>query len=85
MVNGKSIYYFTNDNKIWSVDVNEKGSTISPGKPYIVFDPGNTNIAHIFDINKAGTEIIATVPNGQKVNSALNLTVNWQKSLEEKK
>ncbi len=31
MNNGKSVYYFTPDNKILGVDVNEKGSTISPG------------------------------------------------------
>ena len=85
MNNGKSVYYFTADNKILGVDVNEKGSTISPGKPYTVFDPGNANITRLYDINKAGTEIIATVPNGQKINSVVTLVANWQKGLEKKK
>ena len=85
MNNGKSVYYFTSDNKILAVDVNEKGKTISPGKPYIVFDPGNTNINDLYDINKSGTEIIATVPNGQKINSVMTFVVNWQKGLEQKK
>ena len=85
MNNGKSVYYFTADNKILGVDVNEKGSTISPEKPYTVFDPGNANITQLYDINKAGTEIIATVPNGQKINSVITLVANWQKGLEEKK
>ena len=85
MNNGKSIYYFINGNKIMGVDINEKGSTISPGKPYLVFDPGNTNITHLYNINNNGTEIIATVPNGKKIGSALTLVSNWQKGLEEKK
>jgi eukaryotic-like serine/threonine-protein kinase len=85
MNNGRSVYYFTPDNKILGVDVNEKGQTISPGKPYSIFDPGNSNITHLYDINKTGTEIIATVPNGQKINSVLTLVANWQKGLEEKK
>jgi len=85
MNNGKSVYYFTPDNKILGVDINEKGSTISPGKPYTVFDPGNVNITRIYDINNKGTEIIATVPNGQKINSVMTLVANWQKGLEEKK
>jgi hypothetical protein len=85
MNNGKSVYYSTTDNKLLGVDVNEKGTTISPGKPYTVFDPGNANITRIYDINKAGTEILATVPNGQKINAVLTLVANWQKELEEKK
>ncbi len=84
MNNGKSVYYYTPDNKILGVDVNEKGSTISPGKPYTVFDPGNANITRIYDINNKGTEIIATIPNGQKINSVMTLVANWQKGLEEK-
>ena len=85
MNNGKSVYYSTPDNKLLGVDVNQKGATISPGKPYTVFDPGNANITRIYDINKAGTEILATVPNGQKINSVLTLVANWQKGLENKK
>jgi len=85
MNNGRSVYYFTPGNKILGVDVNEKGSTISPGKPYLVFNPGNTNITRLYDINESGTKILATVPNGQKENSVLTLVANWQKSLESKK
>ena len=85
MNNGKSVYYFTPDNKILGVDVYEKGTTISPGKPSTVFDPGNANITRLYDINKTGTEIIATVPNGQKINSVMTLVANWQKGPEEKK
>ena len=85
MNNGKAVYYFTPDNKIMGVNVNERGPTMSPGKPYIVFDPGSTNVTRIYDINNKGTEIIATVPNGQKIGSALTLVANWQKGLEEKK
>ena len=85
MNNGRSVYYFTPGNKILGVDINEKGSTISPGKPYLIFDPGNTIITNLYDINESGTKILATVPNGQKENSVLTLVANWQKSLEEKK
>ena len=85
MNNGRAVYYFTPDNKILGVDINEKGSTISPGKPYLVFDPGNINITRLYNINNKGTEIIATVPNGQKINSVLTLVANWHKRLEEKK
>ena len=81
----QSVYYFTPDNKIMGVDVNEKGSTISPGKPYTVFDPGNTNISRIYYINKTATEMIATIPSGQKVKSVLTIIANWQKGIEEKK
>ena len=85
MNKGKSVYYTTPDNKILGVEVNEKGATISPGKPFTVFDPGNTNITRIYDINNKGTEILATVPNGQRINAVITLVANWQKGLEQKK
>ena len=85
MNNGKSVYYLTTDNKVMGVDVNEKGSTITPGKPYTIFNPGNTNITRLFDINKTGTEMIATVPNGQNINSVMTLVANWTQELEGKK
>ncbi|MGA8263349.1 MAG: protein kinase [Ignavibacteriaceae bacterium] len=85
MNNGKSIYILTVDNSIMAVDVNEKGSTLSPGKPYSIFKPGNTNITSLYDINKSGTEIIATVPNGNNNSASLTLVANWQQGLEGKK
>jgi len=85
MNNGKSVYFFTTDNKILAVDVNENGSSLSPGQPYVIFKPGNMNILRLGDINKAGTEIIATIPNGQSVQSPITLVSNWQKEVESKK
>lgn len=85
MNNGKSVYFFTPDNKIMSVDINESGSSISPGKPYEIFKPGNPNISKLNDINKDGTEIIAVVSNGQNNNSTMTAVVNWTKEFENRK
>jgi len=85
MNNGKSIYFFTRDNKIMGVNVNENGSSLSPGKPYLVFKPGNTKVLQVFDINKEGTEITATIPNGKNTQAAITLIENWQKEVEGKK
>ncbi len=85
MNNGKSVYFATPDNKIMGVDINEKGSSISPGKPYVVFTPGNLNILKLFDINNAGTEITATIPNGQVSQPSITLIENWQKEIGGKK
>ncbi len=82
MNNGRSIYFVTPDNKIMGVDVNENGSSISPGKPYVVFTPGNTKILKLFDINKTGTEVTATIPNGQNAQPSITLIDNWQKEVE---
>ena len=85
MNNGKSIYYFTNDNKIMAVDINEKASTLSPGKPYTIFDKANGNIVQLNCINKTGDKIIATVSNKQNAGSEITLIENWQKEVEKGK
>ncbi len=85
MNNGKSIYFITPDNKIMGVDINESGTSLSPGKPYVVFNPGNQNIIRIFDINKSGAEITATIPSKQGALPSITLVANWQKEVEDKK
>ncbi|MGA8265520.1 MAG: protein kinase [Ignavibacteriaceae bacterium] len=85
MDNGKKIFFFTPDNKIMAVDINESGNSLSPGKPYEIFKPGNNNISRIYAIDKTGTKIIATVPNGQSIQPPVTLVANWQKELEGKK
>jgi Tol biopolymer transport system component len=82
MNNGKSIYFNTPDKKIMGVDINETGSSISPGKPYVVFTPGNSNVIKLYDINKTGTEITASIPNGQMAQPSITLVNNWQKEVE---
>jgi len=82
MNNGKSIYFVTPDKKIMGVDINETGSSISPGKPYAVFTPGNLNILKLYDINKTGTEITASIPNGQSSQPSITLVDNWKKEVE---
>jgi serine/threonine protein kinase len=85
MNNGRSVYFFTPENKIMAVDINENGFSLSPGKPYTIFDPGNIKISRLYDINPKGTEIIATVPNGQSVQSPIIMVTNWQKDIENKR
>jgi serine/threonine protein kinase len=85
MNNGKSIYFITLDNKIMGVDVNENGTSLSPGKPYLIFEPGNSKALKVFDINKKGTEITATIPKGKSNQVAITLVENWQKEVEGKK
>ncbi len=85
MNNGRSIYFITPDNKIMGVDVNENGTSLTPGKPYEVFNPGNMSIVRIFDINKSGTEITATIPKKQSAPPSITLVANWQKEVEDKK
>ncbi len=85
MDNGKKIYFITPGNKIMAVDVNEKGNSLSPGTPYVIFNPGNKNISRIFDIDKTGTKIVATVPNGQSFQPPITLVANWKKEVEGKK
>ncbi len=81
MNNGKSLYFITPDKKIMGVDINESGSSISPGKPYAVFNPGNLNILKLFDINNSGTEITASIPNGKSSQPSITLVDNWQKEV----
>jgi eukaryotic-like serine/threonine-protein kinase len=76
MDNGKKVFYFTNDNKILGVDVNESGSSLSPGRPYVVFSSAIT-ISKLFDINKSGTSILAAIPNNKNAPSPITLITNW--------
>jgi hypothetical protein len=85
MDNGKKIFFFTPDNKIMAVDINESGNSLSPGKPSQIFKPGNNNISRIYAIDKTGTKIVATVPNGQSIQPPVTLVSNWQKEVEGKK
>jgi Tol biopolymer transport system component len=82
---GKSVYFFSPGNKVMSVNINESGTSISPGKPYEIFKPGNLNISKIYAMNKTGTEIIATIPSGQNINSVMTIVANWPKELENRK
>jgi Tol biopolymer transport system component len=85
MDNGKKIYFITSSNKIMAVDVNEKGSSLSPGSPYLVFNPGNNPISRIYDIDHTGTKIVASVPNGQSIQPPITLVANWKKEVKGKK
>ena len=85
MDNGKKIFFFTPDNKIMAVDINESGNSLSPGKPSQIFKPGNNNISRIYAIDKTGTKIVATVPNGQSIQPPVTLVSNWQMEVEGKK
>jgi serine/threonine protein kinase len=76
MNNGKKVYYFSNDNKIMGVDVNESGLSLSPGRPYVVFSSAIT-ISKLFDINKAGTLILASIPNSKSTPSPITIITNW--------
>ncbi|MEJ2194495.1 MAG: protein kinase [Ignavibacteriaceae bacterium] len=82
MNNGKSIYFITPDNKIIGVDVNESGSSLSPDKPYLVFDPQFTTVTNIYDISNDGTEIIATIPRAENTQAGIILVQNWHKEVE---
>jgi serine/threonine protein kinase len=85
MDNGKSVYFFTSDNKIMGVDINETESSLSPDQPYLVFKPGNMNISEIYDIDKTGTKILATIPTGESIQAPITLVANWQQEIEGKK
>ncbi|HET9129796.1 MAG TPA: hypothetical protein VFO86_02545, partial [Terriglobia bacterium] len=77
MNNGKRLYYFTNDDKIMGVDVNESGTSLSPGRPYPVFSPA-VPIARLFDVNSSGTLVLASVPNSRSIPSPITLIDNWK-------
>jgi serine/threonine protein kinase len=85
MANGKKIYFLESGTKIMGVDVNESGSSLSPSQPYEVFKPGNINITEIFDIDKTGNKILATIPTGESIQAPITLVANWQKEIEGKK
>ncbi len=85
MNHGKSVYFITPDDKIMGVDINENGNSLAPGKPYLVFKPGNVTVLKLFDINKAGTEITATIPSKRGAPPIITLVENWQKEVESKK
>lgn len=82
MNDGKSVYFLTPDNKIMGVDVNESGTSLSPGKPYVVFKANSTNVLQLYDINNAGSEITASIPNEQGVRPSVTLVDDWQKEVE---
>jgi hypothetical protein len=85
MDNGKEVIFFTGDNRIMAADVNESASSLSPGKPFVIFKPGNTTVSQLYDINKTGTEVLAAIPNGQTIQPPITLVANWKKEVEEKK
>jgi len=85
MDNGKEVIFFTGDNRILGVNVNESASSLSPGKPFVIFKPGNTTVSRLYDINKTGTEVLAAIPNGQTIQPPITLVANWQKEVENKK
>ncbi|HEY9166565.1 MAG TPA: protein kinase [Candidatus Kryptonia bacterium] len=81
MENGKKIYFQTYDDKIEAVDVNESGSSISPGRPYVVFGSQGT-VTRIFSIDKSGNEILAAVPNNKSMPSPITLVSNWKEEIQ---
>ena len=85
MANGKRVYFLETDDKIMGVDINENESSLSPGQPYEVFKPGSINISEIFDIDKTGNKILATIPTGKSIQAPITLVANWQQEIEGKK
>ena len=83
--NGRSIYFTTPDNKVMAVDINENGGSLSPGKPYVVFKPGNVAILQVYDLNNAGTEVTAAIPSENTLQPSITLISNWQKEVERAK
>ncbi len=83
MDNGRKVYFLTTDNKIEAVDINESGSSISPGRPYVVFNSQST-ITRIFGIDKSGKEILAAIPNNKSMPSPITLISNWKKEIQGK-
>lgn len=78
MDNGRKVYFMTPDNKIMGVVVNESGSSLSPGKPYVVFS-SSTPIARLFDINTPGNAILGATPNNRSIPSPITLVTNWKR------
>ena len=65
MDNGKKIFFFTPDNKIMAVDINENGNSLSPGKPFVIFKPA-TIIFHGFMIlTKQVQKLLQQFPTGR--------------------
>ncbi|HSD64381.1 MAG TPA: protein kinase [Ignavibacteriaceae bacterium] len=81
---GKTIYFVAHENNIMAVEVNEINSSLSPGKPYIIFKPGSVNVSHLYDMKENLSEIIAAVPNGQKLQTPITLVDNWFLELADK-
>ncbi len=83
MDGGKKLYFFTPTNRIMSVDVNESGSSISPGEPHLVFSAHSSETS-LLAIDASGSEILAEVPKGKVIPSPITLVSNWQKELGSK-
>ena len=81
MDGGKKLYFFTQDNKIMGVDINESGASISPGRPYPVFST-TMQVTTLLDIDRSGKNVLAEVPNGKSVPSPLTLVANWRQEFE---
>ena len=84
MDNGKKIYYATRDNKVYAVDLNETSSSISPGKPYLIFSPNNVVVDRIFDITKDGNKFLAEVPKSTNAVTPLTFITNWQQMVKKR-
>lgn len=80
MDGGKELYFFTPDNKIMGVDINESGSSISPGDPHTVFKTA-TPVSRLLAVDDTGNEILADVPGGKSEPSPITLVANWKSEL----
>ena len=76
MDRGRKVYFYTSDNKIMGVDIHESGSSLAPGRPYVVFS-SSTPISHLYDINTSGTEVMGAIPNSRSAPSPITLITNW--------
>ena len=68
-----------------AIDLNETSSSISPGKPYLIFSPNNAVVDRIFDITKDGNKFLAEVPKGTNAVTPLTFITNWQQILKKDK
>ena len=78
MDNGEKIYFTSRENKVYAVDLNETSSSISPGKPYLVFSPNNITVLRILDYSKDGNKFLAEIPKSTSTTAPLTFITNWR-------
>jgi len=81
---GRQIFYFSNDNKMMSVDVKANGSSFEIGAVKPLFGMDAKGLVSYLDIASDAQTFLMAVGVGGRLNLPLTVVTNWDKELKRK-
>ena len=81
---GKELYYYSNDQQIMAVDVNQKGASLQLGAPHTLFKATTVSVVSgPYTVSADGKKFVMNTVLPQSITEPLTLITNWPADLKQ--